>query len=108
MITKRLSKSPSSYSHDAFQAIAAKQLVKEGFEVSAGQTVQYLVVDSKSRNVNNRVLVSKLLKPKTRYDVQKYLDMLISAGETLLGVFGYAEDKIRGEVLHHEKQVVLR
>jgi len=106
LITKRLSKSPSGYAHDVFQAVAAKQLEKAGFEVSAGQTVRYLIVDSKSRTVNNRVLAAELLKPKTCHDVQKYLDMLISAGETLLGVFGYTKSKIRGEV-YHEKQAVL-
>jgi len=107
LVTKRLSKSPSGYSHDVFQAIVAKQLEKTGFEVSPGQTVQYLIVDSKSRTVKNRVLPAELLKPKTRYDAQKYLDMLISAGETLLEVFGYAKDKIRREVLFHQKQVML-
>jgi DNA polymerase I len=107
LVTKRLSKSPSGYSHNVFQAIAAKQLEKTGFEVSAGQTVQYLIVDSKSRTVKNRVLAAELLKPKTRYDAQKYLDMLISAGETLLEVFGYTKEKIRGEVLFRRKQAML-
>jgi len=107
LIAKRLSKSPSGYSHDVFQAIAAKQLEKTGFEVSAGQTVQYLIVDSESRTVKNRVLAAELLKPKTCYDAQKYLDMLVSAGETLLEVFGYTTDKIRREVLFHQKQVML-
>jgi len=107
LVAKRLSKSPSDYSHDVFQAIAAKQLEKAGFEVSAGQTVRYLIVDSKSKTVKNRVSVAELLKPKTRYDAQKYLDMLISAGETLLEVFGYTKDKIRREVLFHQKQVML-
>jgi len=107
LIAKRLSKSPSSYSHDVFQAIAAKQLEKTGFEVSAGQTVQYLIVDSKSRTVKNRVLAAELLEPKTCYDAEKYSDMLVSAGETLLEVFGYAKDKIRREVLFHQKQLML-
>jgi len=52
--------------------------------ITAGQTVRYLIVNSKSETVNNRVSAAELLKPKTRYDVQKYLDMLISARETLL------------------------
>ena len=73
LVAKRLSKSPSDYSHDVFQAIAAKQLEKAGFEVSAGQTVRYLIVDSKSKTVKNRVSVAELLKPKTRYDAQKFL-----------------------------------
>ena len=107
LVTKRISKSPSDYSHDVFQAIAAKQLEKAGFEVSAGQTVQYLIVDSKSRTVRNRVLAAELLKPKTHCDAQKYLNMLVYAGETLLEVFGYTKDKIRQEVLFHQKQIML-
>lgn len=108
LVTKRLSKSPSGYAHDVFQAIAAKQLEKAGFEVSAGQTARYLIVDSKSRTVNSRVLAAELLKPKTRYDVSKYLDMLISAAETLVGVFGYTKNRIHAEVLYHEKQLMLK
>ena len=107
LITKRLSKCPSGYSHDVFQAIAAKQLEKAGFDVSAGRTVRYIIIDSKRRAAEQRVLAAELIKPKTPYDVQKYLDMLISSGETLLGVFGYTKDRIRQEVLSHEKQVVL-
>jgi len=107
LIAKRLSKLPSSYRHDVFQAIAAKQLEKAGFEVSAGQTVQYLVVDSKCRIAKNRVLAKELLKPKTCYDIEKYLDMLISSTETLLSVFGYHKNRIRDEVLLHRKQITL-
>jgi len=108
LVAKRLSKSPSGYRHHVFQAIAAKQLQKAGFDVSAGQTVRYLIVDSKSRAANERVLAAELLTPKVHHDVQKYLDMLISGGETLLGVFGYPKKKIREEVLSHEKQVLLK
>ncbi|MGQ9551530.1 MAG: DNA polymerase domain-containing protein [Candidatus Bathycorpusculaceae bacterium] len=106
LITKRLSKPPSSYRHDVFQAIAARQLERAGYEVSAGQTVQYLVVDSKCRIAKNRVLAEELLEPKIRYDVEKYLDMLISSAETLLGVFGYNKNRIR-DILLHEKQITL-
>jgi len=107
LITKRLSKYPSGYSHDVFQAIAAKQLEKAGFDVSAGRTVRYLITDSKRRAAERRVLAAELIKPRTRHDIQKYLDMLVSSGETLLGVFGYTKDKIREEALLHEKQVML-
>jgi hypothetical protein len=33
--------------------------------------------------------------------------MLISAAETLLGVFGYTKDRIQAEVFHQEKQAIL-
>jgi len=108
LITKKLSKHPSDYNHNVFQAIAAKQLEKAGFEVSAGQTIRYLIVNSKSKNANERVLVAELLKTKVHYDIQKYLDMLVSAGETLLGVFGYDKDRISGEVLYRNKQTMVK
>ncbi|MBS7614946.1 hypothetical protein KEJ18_04365 [Candidatus Bathyarchaeota archaeon] len=49
LITKRLSKSPSQYVHNVFQAIAAKQLERAGFEVHSGQTVQYVILDAKKQ-----------------------------------------------------------
>jgi len=64
IVTKRLSKRPSSYSHDVFQAIAAKQLEKAGFEVSPGQTVRYLIVDCHHRIANERILAAELVKPQ--------------------------------------------
>ncbi len=106
LIAKRLSKSPSGYIHDVFQAIAAKQLEKAGFEVHAGQTIQYLIVNSKNKRPNNRVLAAKLLKYDNQYDTEEYLDMLISAAETLFVVFGYPKSKIREQVLNQEKQIL--
>jgi DNA polymerase elongation subunit (family B) len=107
LIAKRLSKSPLRYSHDVFQAIAAKQLKKAGFEVHAGQTVQYMVTNARSRWINERVTAVQLLKPNARYDVKEYVKMLFSAGETLLGVFGYSASKIQAEAVCREKQVAL-
>lgn len=108
MVAERLSKFPSGYSHDVFQAIAAKQLEKAGFEVHGGQTIQYLVVNSKSGRVNERVLAAQLTKPYTRHDVEEYLKMLISAAETLLESSDTTKNKIHAQVLHHEKQTMLR
>lgn len=107
LLTKRLSKSPSDYSHDVFQAIAAKQLEKTGFEVHAGQTVQYLITNAKARQPNNRVVAAQILKPRTQYDINEYLKLLLSAGETLLGIFGYTKDRIQAEALDHEKQTII-
>jgi DNA polymerase elongation subunit (family B) len=107
LIAKRLSKSPVRYSHDVFQAIAAKQLKKACFEVHAGQTVQYVVTNAKSRWINERVTAAQLLKPNTRYDAKEYVKMLFSAGETLLGVFGYTASKIQTEAGCREKQIAL-
>lgn len=106
-VTKRLSKSPSDYMHNVFQAIAANQLEKAGFDVHAGQNVQYLIVNARSKWPNKRVVAAQLLTPDVYYDVKEYVEMLFSAGETLLGVFGYDRKRIRIEVKHRERQVTL-
>jgi DNA polymerase elongation subunit (family B) len=93
--------------HDVFQATAARQLLTAGFDVYSGQTVQYLIVDSDNKSPNNRVKAAQLLVAKQKYDVQKYLDLLLGAGETLLSVFGYDENRIRSEVFYGEKQLTL-
>jgi DNA polymerase elongation subunit (family B) len=107
LIAKRLSKHPSGYAHDVFQAIASRQLMGAGFDVYPGQTVQYLITDSKSKRVNERVLAEQLIKDKANYDVEKYLDLLVSAADTLLGVFGYNSERIRDLILYREKQLIL-
>lgn len=107
LVTKRLSKTPSGYSHDVLQAIAAKQLERAGFDVHPGQMVQYLIVNTRSQWIDKRVVAAQLLKPGTRYDVMEYLKMLASAGETLLGVFGYTKSKVQAEIMFHQKQAAL-
>jgi DNA polymerase elongation subunit (family B) len=107
LVAKRLSKSPSSYTHDVFQAIAAKQLEKAGFDVHAGQIIQYLIVNAGTKWSNKKVMAVQLLGTDARYDVEEYVKLLFSAGETLLGVFGCDRHRIETQVICHEKQVTL-
>ena len=107
LITKQLSLGPAEYMHDVFQAVAAKQLAELGLEVSAGQTVQYLITDAKSRKHNNRVKVAQLVNENTKYDVEKYLDLLFAAAENILLPFGYSAQRIKNYVLYGEEQIAL-
>jgi len=107
LITKRLSKHPQEYTHDVFQAIAAKQLMAAGFDVYPGQTIQYIIADEDNKSPYNRVKAFPLIGSKLKYDAQKYLMLLFEAGETLLGVLGYNSITIRDLSLRHEKQLVL-
>ncbi|NWF86453.1 hypothetical protein HXY32_01345 [Candidatus Bathyarchaeota archaeon] len=107
LIAKRLSRRPSEYAHRVFQAIAARQLMAAGFEVYPGQTVQYLITDSESNRVNERVLARQLINSNVKYDIEKYLELLVSAADTLLGVFGYDSKKIRDQIFYRAKQLML-
>lgn len=108
LVTKRLSKKPSRYTHKVLQAIAAKQLEQAGFEVNAGQKVSYVVANTKCRNTKDRVAVSQLLTESTKYDVHAYEDMLFEAAESLFGFLGYTKDAIKNQVLRRERQAMLQ
>jgi DNA polymerase elongation subunit (family B) len=108
IISKQLSMHPDRYAHDVFQAIAAKQLMKESIEVSGGQTVRYLITDAEKRRPSKRVKAVELVNADTRFDVEKYVDMLILAGANILSPFGYTEEKLKDQIVYGERQTVLR
>jgi DNA polymerase elongation subunit (family B) len=108
VISKRLSMHPDRYAHDVFQAVAAKQLMNEGIEVSGGQTVRYLITDADNRRADKRVKAAELINAETRFDVEKYVDMLILAGANILSPFGYTEEALKDQIVYGEKQTVLK
>lgn len=107
LIAKRLSLHPSKYAHDVLQAIAAKQLLKEGVEVSAGQTVQYLITNSQSKSAYRRVKPAQLLNANVHYDLQKYLNLLLSSAANILSPFGYSLEALYEHVVYGEEQMPL-
>ncbi|HJX23348.1 MAG TPA: DNA polymerase domain-containing protein [Candidatus Bathyarchaeia archaeon] len=106
-VTKQLSMNPGEYVHDVFQAIAATQLLNEGVEVSAGQNVRYLITDAGNARSNRRVMAAALVDEETRYDADKYLELLISAGANILGPFGYTFEELYRRVVQNQKQTML-
>jgi len=104
LIAKRLSMQPNSYAHDVLQAIAARQLMKEGVEISAGQAVQYLITNSQSKNAHRRVKPAQLLNLHVHYDLQKYLDLLLSSAGNILSPFGYTIERLYNSVVQSQRQ----
>jgi DNA polymerase elongation subunit (family B) len=108
IVSKQLSMDPDRYSHDVSQAIAARQLIKEGIEISGGQIVRYLITDSDNKRPSKRVKVAELVNADTRFDVEKYVHMLIMAGANILSPFGYSEEQLKDHVVYGEKQITLK
>jgi len=108
LIAKRLSLHPSRYAHDVLQAIAAKQLVGEGVEISAGQTVQYLITNSGSKIMIRRVRPAQLLNANVHYDTKKYLELLLSSAANILSPLGYTLNKLSDLIMHKKEQTPLQ
>jgi DNA polymerase elongation subunit (family B) len=107
LITKQLSMDPYNYVHTVFQAIAAMQLVRAGLDISAGQTVRYLITNASSEKPNRRVKVAELIDDNTNYDVQKYLELLLDAAANILSPFGYSREEMYRLIVINQKQLVL-
>jgi DNA polymerase-2 len=108
IVAKRLSMHPDRYTHDVFQVIAARQLMKEGIEVSGGQTVRYLITDAENKRPRRRVKAAELIDAETRFDAEKYVDMLILAGVNILSPFAYDNEGLKDYVVYGEKQTMLK
>jgi len=104
LIAKRLSLHPLEYAHDILQAIAAKQLMKAGVDISAGQTVQYLITNSRSKRVYLRVKPEPLLNAGVHYDSRKYMELLLSSAANILSLFGYTMSSLYDLIVHGEEQ----
>jgi DNA polymerase elongation subunit (family B) len=75
--------------------VAAEQLVQGGVDVESGELVSFIYLDAGNRNPWRRVAPTALLDDDwRRYDREAYVDLVLDAAETLLGVFGVDRDSI--------------
>ena len=87
-IRKRLSQNPDEYRHMALHTIAANQLAKEGAPPNAGESVNYIITNNRSKLPSRRVLALELCEDKTKYDDEAYVNLLTSAVDTIFIPFG--------------------
>ncbi len=107
VIQRGMSKNLDEYENNTLQAIAAKQLQREGRQLFAGQTISYVITNYSSKNAESRVLAYELITSKTSYDVARYLELLAYAASTILDPFGYGKDQLTEIVLEDFRQVIL-
>ncbi len=83
------------------QASAAKQLVREGVQISAGQNVPYIIQDAREASERS-VLPSELINGPVKYDANKYAQLLIGAIAGLLSPLGYDKEILLNDALKSE------
>jgi len=81
----RLSRDPEEYISSAAQAVAAKLLRREGFEIHAGQVVRFVYV--KPAKAAERRVMPVELNPSS-YDVERYAQLLWRAYEEVATPLG--------------------
>ncbi|MHA1688365.1 MAG: DNA polymerase domain-containing protein [Promethearchaeota archaeon] len=85
-IHQKVSRKPSQYKVNSYQAVAAKQLEASGVIVTPGKTVNYIIMkaDADPYFPEKKVRLTELYDDKKhQYDKQKYVELLKRAFENL-------------------------
>jgi len=94
IINKHLSKNPKHYKQHVSQVIAAEQLIKEGSEVHAGNSVKFVFTHSEDRRHERRVKAAQLIDEGTNPDIKRYLFLLYTSAANLLSFAGYTTQSV--------------
>ncbi|KKN13598.1 hypothetical protein LCGC14_1004690, partial [marine sediment metagenome] len=85
-IRQRISRSPSQYKVNSYQAVAARQLERSGVIASAGKNVRYIILnaDADPDFPEKKVILSDFYdSQKHEYDKKKYIELLKRAFENI-------------------------
>ena len=107
IISKRMSRNPERYHQHVSQVIAAEQLIKEGVEVHAGNSVKFLFTHSKHKKHERRVKAAQLIEKGVEPDTEKYLMLLYSSAANLLSFEGYTIESIFNTVGQQKQKNII-
>ncbi len=85
-IRQKLSRKPSQYKVNSYQAVAARQLERSGVVVSPGNNVRYIILnaDADPDFPEKKVILSDLYDEKRHdYDKKKYIELLKRAFKSI-------------------------
>ena len=95
LLERRLSKSPEEYASLSHQAIAARQLGREGNYIHAGQNIRYIVTADGAAIKDNRAVPSELFEDGISYDADAYVKLLVTSFVNLFLPLGYDASRVR-------------
>ena len=108
MILNALSKNHDQYDSNLVQVSAIRQLADEGLELMAGQSVSYVITNYRSKTQSDRVKPVELLDADTKYDKERYIELLIKGAASVLQPFGVDELVLKERLVNpHEQQAQL-
>ncbi|MFX1338343.1 MAG: DNA polymerase domain-containing protein [Promethearchaeota archaeon] len=85
-IRQRISRTPSKYKVNSYQAVAAKQLEQAGFMATPGKNVRYIILNAEADPdfPEKKVILSDWYdKKKHQYDKKKYIELLKRAFQNI-------------------------
>jgi len=106
IISKRMSRNPERYHQHVSQVIAAEQLIREGAEVHAGNSMKFVFTHSKHKKHERRVKAAQLIEKGVEPDTARYLTLLYSSAANMLSFDGYTTQKIYDKVTEEKVKTI--
>ncbi|MHA1932514.1 MAG: DNA polymerase domain-containing protein, partial [Promethearchaeota archaeon] len=97
-IRQKISRRPSQYKVNSYQAVAARQLERSGVIASAGKNVRYIILNAEAdpNFPEKKVILSDLYDDsKHEYDRKKYVELLKRAFENIFPFEFELEDLLK-------------
>ena len=107
-IKQRISRKPSQYKVNSYQAVAARQLERSGIMATPGKNVFYIILnaDADPRFPEQKVILSDLYdENRHHYDKKKYVELLRRAFENLFPFeFPELEESLKSKLNRNSTQ----
>ncbi len=100
IFTKMLSKDSGDYSVNTVEMGALYQLVDEGESMKAGEVLQYVITDNKRKNARKRSVPVELINENTKYDANRYIELLAEAGNSITKPFGHDIEPLQSDKIN--------
>jgi DNA polymerase-2 len=95
VMTRHLSQDPRDYEKATLSAVVSQELLARGINLAPGESIQYIITNAKDKDPAGRARAYATLSADYSYDRDKYTELLLNAGESLLGLFGYTSKRLR-------------
>lgn len=107
-IRQRVSRKPSQYKVNSYQAVAARQLERSGVVVTPGKNVRYIILnaDADPDFPEKKVILSNHFdEEKHQYDKKKYVELLKRAFENIFPFeFPELEEMVKSATMRNSNQ----
>jgi DNA polymerase-2 len=107
-IRQRVSRKPSQYKVNSYQAVAARQLERSGVVVTPGKNVRYIILnaDADPDFPEKKVILSNHFdEKKHQYDKKKYVELLKRAFENIFPFeFPELEELVKSNIMRKSNQ----
>jgi len=108
-IRQRISRKPSQYKVNSYQAVATKQLERSGVMATPGKNVRYIILnaDADPAFPEKKVILSDLYdEKKHQYDKKKYIELLKRAFENIFPfAFPELEEMVKSDIMRKSHQM---